>query len=320
MAFIMAMSLMNQLQPRWEALCSLYSVREKPSKMYHWSTFVLSNVLAEIPYNIVGGTLFFIPWYFVIGFEKGMAHDHQNLRGFYEWLMIMLFQLWWSTFGQMIAAASPNAQTAAVLTTVTSSFVINFCGVLQPIFALIKFWHWMYYLSPYTWLIAGVMENSLGGIEVTCSAKELVSFNPPSGQTCLQYAGVFVEAAGKLINPSATAACQYCKYSSGDQYLATVNMRYSDRWRNLGFICAYIIFNIALTLLLFYLTKIANLNIGAKFMSKKKEKQQQHQDAKKSDKKSPRSLLPIAEPKPQVQDSSDDGAMETNVMGVRSEK
>jgi ATP-binding cassette, subfamily G (WHITE), member 2, PDR len=54
------MPFMNQLQPKWKVLASLYSFREKPSKIYNWSIFVLSNIVIEIPYNAVTGTLFFI--------------------------------------------------------------------------------------------------------------------------------------------------------------------------------------------------------------------------------------------------------------------
>lgn len=260
MAVILAMPLMNQLQPRWDTLASLYSVREKPSKIYHWSTFVLSNIIAELPYNMVGGTLFFLPWYFAVGFW--IDYDNNAGRGFYMWLMIMAFEVWWSSFGQAIAAMSPNPQTAATFTTLFASFVISFNGVLQPLAALVPFWHWMYYLSPFTWLIAGLMENAVHAVEVNCSPTEINIFTPPSGQTCESYAGAYAKNVGKLLNPSATADCQYCKYSNADQYLKTVNMNFDDRWRNFGFMCAYILFNVACVLVFFYLSKVARLDAG----------------------------------------------------------
>ncbi len=272
MACILAMPLMNQLQPKWEALSALYSVREKSSKIYHWSTFVLSNILAEVPYNIGAGTLFFIGWYFGVGYFRTFDGSAANNRGIYQWLLLMLFEMWWSTFGQAIAALAPNAQTASVLTTLFTSFVITFNGVLQPLSALVQFWHWMYYLSPYTWLIGGLTSNVISGTEVICVAKELNIFNPPNGQTCQEFAGSFVQSAGKLLNPEATMNCEYCRYSVGDQYLRTLNMNFDDRWRNLGFVCAYVIFNAACAFAFFYSTKVAKFNlIGLKAkMGKKK--------------------------------------------------
>jgi ATP-binding cassette subfamily G (WHITE) protein 2 (SNQ2) len=217
--------------------------------------------VAEIPYNFGAGTLFFIAWYFAVGFWKPFGGSTMNNRGIYEWLMIMVFEMWWSTFGQAIAALSPNAQTASIFTTLFASFVITFSGVLQPLGALVKFLHWMYYLSPYTWLIGGLTSNVISGTTVNCSGTELNIFNPPSGQTCQQFAGSFLEFSGKLLNPNATSSCEYCRYSVGDQYLRTLNMSFDDRWRNLGFICAYVIFNTVAAFGFFYLTKVAKVNV-----------------------------------------------------------
>ncbi|KAH8586012.1 brefeldin A efflux transporter Bfr1 [Bisporella sp. PMI_857] len=257
MAVILSMPLMNQLMPRWESLTALYGVREKPSKMYHWSTFVLSNVVAEIPFNLVAGTLFFIPWYFTVGFENAFDGSSKAERGAYQWLMIMLFEIWWSTFGQAVAAMSPNGQTATTFTTLLGGLVITFNGVLQPLSQLVEFWHWMYYVSPFTWLISGLLSNAISGSVITCATKEINIFNPPSGQTCIEYAGAFVKVSGKILNPDASADCEYCRYSVADQYLESVNMAYSERWRNAGFMCAYIVFNTLMVFGGFYLTKVA---------------------------------------------------------------
>lgn len=48
MATVLSTALMHQIQPRFVQLSDLYAVREKPSKMYHWSTFVLANVIIEV--------------------------------------------------------------------------------------------------------------------------------------------------------------------------------------------------------------------------------------------------------------------------------
>jgi ABC-type multidrug transport system permease subunit len=172
-----------------------------------------------------------------------------------------------------MAALSPSAEVAATFTTLFASFVITFNGVLQPLNALIPFWRWMYHLSPYTYLIGGLVANSISGTTVTCAQSELNTFNPPVGQTCQSFAGAFVEVSGKLLNPDATSACEYCRYSVGDQYLSTLNMNFDDRWRNFGFMCVYITFNAALCFAFFYLTKVASFNtmeLAAKFSKKTK--------------------------------------------------
>lgn len=280
MSAVLAAPLMNQLQPQFIELSKLYAVREKPSKMYHWTTFVLANIFVEIPYNIVCGTLFFLPWYYAVGFFQhfGGAAEAAN-RGGYMYYIFVLFQVYFTTFGQAVAAMSPNQQTAAALTSLLFSFVILFNGVLQPLPVLVKFWHWMYHLSPFTYLISGYASNVLHDVPVVCANKELNLFTPPGNgtMTCLEYAGPYLEMAfGYLKNPDATENCEYCRYKVGDEFLLGVNMKWSERWRNSGLLWAYIFFNIVLVFGFFYLTRVASFNMAdlkAKLSSKKEQKQ-----------------------------------------------
>jgi ABC-type multidrug transport system permease subunit len=254
------MPLIQQLQPRFVELAQLYTAREKPSKMYHWTTFVLSVLLVEIPYNLITGTIFFLPWYFAVGFYHDWPPGSSQ-RGGYMWLLFMTFQMWFSTFGHAMAALAPNAETASVFTTLFASFVIAFSGVLQPLSRLIGFYHWVYWLSPYHYIVEGMMATAVHDVPIVCAPKEINHFSPPPGQTCGEYAGKFVQVIGNLLNPSATADCAYCRYKDSDQYLGTVNMSYGNRWRNLGFILAYVLFNMGMTFAFFYLTKVKVWNL-----------------------------------------------------------
>jgi ATP-binding cassette subfamily G (WHITE) protein 2 (SNQ2) len=95
-----------------------------------------------------------------------------------------------------------------------------------------------------------------------CTDTEFAVVAPPAGQTCAQYLGDFVSAAGGYVNNGdATADCQFCQYRTGDevscpptkkgailtcrQYLRTVGYAYSHRARNVGIIIAYILFNVS---------------------------------------------------------------------------
>ena len=254
MSLILAIPQINQLQPRWANTSTLFLLREKPSKIYHWSALVLSNIIAETPFNLFCGTIFFIPWYFGIGFRDSWTDA--NPRGIYMWLMVMIFQFWWFSYGLLIAAVTPNPQTASALAVVFILFCTLFSGVLQPYHALVKFWHWMYYVSPYTWIVSGLLGNTLYGTSIYCTESEINIFTPPSGQTCGEYAEAFTKISGQILNPAATGSCEYCRYATGDQYLATVNITGSVRWRNLGFVAIYAAFNFSLVFIGYYLTKI----------------------------------------------------------------
>ena len=108
-----------------------------------------------------------------------------------------------------------------------------FNGVVRPYSVLPVFWkYWMYYVNPSTYWIGGMLAATLDGAQVKCSPDETAMFDTPSGQTCQDYAGAFArEAGGYLLNPDATSACQYCPYTTGNQYLATLNISADEKWR-----------------------------------------------------------------------------------------
>ena len=63
--------------------------------------------------------------------------------------------------------------------------------------------------------------------------------------TCEGYLGPFLASPanlGQLLNPNATSDCEYCRFSIGDAYLATLNMYWSQRWRNFAIFCVYVPF------------------------------------------------------------------------------
>jgi len=80
---------------------------------------------------------------------------------------------------------------------------------------------------------------------VVCDPQEAAYFNPPSGQTCLDFAGDFVRQAGQgyLTNPNDTTNCGYCPYSSGQEYLTRINVFPDDKWRNFGIFLAFCVSN-----------------------------------------------------------------------------
>jgi hypothetical protein len=77
-----------------------------------------------------------------------------------------------------------------------------------------------------------MLAATLDGAPVECSSEETAKFDAPPGQTCQEYAGAFAKTAGGyLLNPDATSACEFCPISSGNDYLASLNIKASDKWR-----------------------------------------------------------------------------------------
>lgn len=63
-------TLVQQIMPRFVVQRSLYEVRERPSKSYSWKAFLLSNIIVEIPYQIIAAVVTFFSWYYPIGYYR----------------------------------------------------------------------------------------------------------------------------------------------------------------------------------------------------------------------------------------------------------
>ena len=131
-------------------------------------------------------------------------------------------------------------------------------GVMQPPQALPGFWVFMYRVSPLTYLVDSIAATGMHARLVTCASNELSRFDPPSGTTCGDYLQTFLATSpgGSLINPSATAGCEYCPLSSSDQFLASLSITWNHRWRDYGIGFAYIGFNIVFAVLFYYAFRV----------------------------------------------------------------
>ncbi|KAH9484099.1 Brefeldin A resistance protein [Psilocybe cubensis] len=250
MATILSVPLANQLQVPFINTRTIYEIRERPSRMYSWTALITSQIMIEVPWNVFGSIILFFCWYWTVGFETSRA-------GYTFLMLVIAFPLYFTTFGQAVGAMAPSAEIAALLFSFLFSFVITFNGVVQP-FSQLGWWKWMYRLSPYTYLIEGLLGQALGHQEINCSPVEFVKVNPPDGQTCEAFLTAYISMAGGYVaNPQATSACEFCSMRTTDQFLgAAFNIFYDNHWRNFGIFMAFSVFNIFLIYILTYLFRI----------------------------------------------------------------
>jgi ATP-binding cassette subfamily G (WHITE) protein 2 (SNQ2) len=251
-------TIVNAVVPKFYQNMALWQARELPSRIYGWFAFTTAQVVAEIPIAIVSSVLYWVLWYF----PTGLPTDSSTAG--YVFLMTMLFFLFISSWGQWICAFAPSF---TVISNVLPFFFVMFGlfnGVVRPYNMMPVFWrYWMYYLNPSTYWIGGVLSATLHGIPVQCLESETAIFDAPPGQTCASYAGAFADASpGYLLNPGATSGCQYCPYSVGDDYLATINVYASDKWRNFGIFLAFCISNWALVYFFVWSIRIKGWSFG----------------------------------------------------------
>lgn len=262
LSLVLCIALVHQLMAVYIEIRTVYEIRERPSRMYNWTALVMSQLVAELPWNMTSSALFFLCWCWTVGFPTGRA-------GYTFLILSIAFPLYYTTLGHGIASMSPTAPVASIYFTTLIILVLIFDGVIQP-FVGLHWWKWMYRVSPLTYMIEGLLGQAIGSQAIICSSTELVSVNPPKGLTCGQYMGPFIDfAGGYLTNTGATEGCQYCPYKTADQYMySRFNITYSDHWRNLGIIFAFVAFNIIAVFWLTYFMRIRTVSVFASFKQK----------------------------------------------------
>ncbi|KAI0198206.1 ABC-2 type transporter [Astrocystis sublimbata] len=227
--------------------------REQLSKMYSSFTFTLAMVIAELPYSILCSVLFFLPLYFIPGFQA------ESSRAGYQYFMILITELFAVSLGQVLAAISPSAFVSSQYDPFIVITFSLFCGVTIPYPQMPGFWKaWLYQLDPFTRLISGTITTALHGLAVKCTSGELNAFTAPDGQTCGTYMKDFFAAGGSgyLVDDN-TSNCEYCAYTLGDQFYGAFEYTFDTRWRDLGIFIAFVASN---TIILFTATRFLNWN------------------------------------------------------------
>ena len=237
--------LIQQLQPQFLALRNIFSSREQNSRIYSWVAFTTAAILVEIPYSLVAGSVYFCCWWF-----GAAGYRVSSFASGYTYLLLLLFELYYVGFGQAIASVAPNELLASLLVPLFFLFVVSFCGVVAPYDSLPTFWRsWMYWLTPFNYLLSGFLGVATHDLPVRCSESEFAKFSAPPGQTCASYTDAYVKEVGGYVQTAADGMCEFCQYATGDEFAATFNVKYSQKWRNFGIFAAFVVFNFAIVYL-----------------------------------------------------------------------
>ena len=256
--------MMNSIIPKFYINRSLWEARELPSRIYGWIAFSTASILGEIPAAIFTSAIYWLCWYY----PTGLPTDSSSAG--YMYLMSMLFYLFQMSWGQWVTAFAPSFTVISNVLPFFLVMVFFFNGVFIPYASFPVFWrYWMYYVNPVTYWIRGSLAGTVSSTQIICSPVELSHFNPPPNQPCLDYAGDFVSKiakSGYLGNPDATSDCTYCAFSSGEEYLRTLNVQSDDKWKCMGIFLAFCIINWALVYFFIYTTRIRGWSFGLGFV------------------------------------------------------
>ncbi|KAJ7716581.1 ABC-2 type transporter-domain-containing protein [Mycena maculata] len=257
MLLILFATLTQQIMPLFVEQRSLYEARERPSKAYSWMAFLMAQILVEIPWQTLAAVFTFFSWYYPIGFYRNAIPVHQvTERGGLMFLYVLQFMLFISTFSQMVVAGSATSEAAGNVGTLLFSLTLVFCGILAAPSTL-GWWIWMYRVSPFSYLVGGMLATGVGNAKVVCSSIEVLVVDPVAGQNCGQYFAPYMQlAGGNLLNPNATSDCEFCSLADTNVFLEADNIFYSQRWRNFGILWIYIGANAIGALFFYWLLRV----------------------------------------------------------------
>lgn len=240
LVLMIAPEFVNAVAFRFSLNISLFRARELPARIYSPASFALANILSELPFIVLNTVVHYALWYFPVGFPTtpGAAG--------YMFLMLLTFHAFTTSWGQWIAALSPNYTIAANLVPFFIIMCESFNGILRPWSQLEGFWKYtMYMVNPMTYFVRGTLAATMSGTPVQCTSAELNIFQPPPGIRCMEYVEEWFASGvvpGYIVD-LAEEGCGYCRYKVADEYLQTLNVQGGGKWRDWGVFAGFTVLN-----------------------------------------------------------------------------
>lgn len=259
-------NMIQQSMPQFIIQRSLYEARERPSKVYSWKVFMLTQIIVELPWNMLMSVIMYFCWYYPVGlFRNAEPTDAVTERGALMFLLLLAYMMFGATFSLMIIAGFETTESGASIANLLFTLSLVFCGVLANPNDFPRFWIFMYRVSPFTYLVSGMLAAAVANTEVVCAENEILKFDPANGTTCEEYLQPqFAAIGGYVQNPDARSMCEYCQLNDTNVFLASVSSKYDERWRNFGIMFVFIAFNIGMALLVYWLARVPKKSLKKK--------------------------------------------------------
>lgn len=130
--------------------------REKAARMYSPIVYALAQVVVELPYTLFQTVVYGLITYSVIGFYWSV-----NKLFWYLFVTLCTF-LYFTYFGMLTVAISPNVQVASVIAAVFYSIFNLFSGFLIAKPQIPGWWVWYYWICPLAWTLNGLITSQYG--------------------------------------------------------------------------------------------------------------------------------------------------------------
>ncbi|WJX17466.1 ABC transporter G member 34 [Trifolium repens] len=130
--------------------------RERAAGLYSELPYAIGQVAIEVIYVALQSLIYSIILYWMIGFQPQV----DNFFWFY--FFIFMSFIYFTLYGMMTVALTPNHQIAAIVMSFFLSFWNLFSGFLIPRTQIPIWWRWYYWASPVAWTIYGLVTSQVG--------------------------------------------------------------------------------------------------------------------------------------------------------------
>ncbi|XWS66293.1 hypothetical protein CRYUN_Cryun05aG0187100 [Craigia yunnanensis] len=130
--------------------------RERAAGMYSPLPYAFAQVAIEAIYVSIQTLVYSIILYSMIGFHMDVG------KFFLFYYFILMCFMYFTLYGMMLVALTPNHQFAAIVMSFFLSFWNLFSGFLIPRTEIPIWWRWYYWASPVAWTIYGLVTSQVG--------------------------------------------------------------------------------------------------------------------------------------------------------------
>ncbi|CAN6548372.1 unnamed protein product [Malus baccata var. baccata] len=139
--------------------------RERFAGMFSSWAYSFAQVLVEVPYAFTQAVIYVAITYPMIGYQWSA---YKIFWSFYSMFCVLLS---FNYLGMLIVSLTPNVQVAAIVASASYAMLNLFSGFVIPRPQIPKWWLWLYYLSPTSWALNGMLTPQYGDMQ-----KEIQAF------------------------------------------------------------------------------------------------------------------------------------------------
>lgn len=143
--------------------------RERAAGSYSALPYAIAQIAIEIPYTLTQAIIYGIIVYTMMGLELKAA----------KFLLYLLFQilslLYFTYYGMMIIAVSPNQEIATLLSALFYTLWNIFSGFIIPRKRIPVWWRWYAWVCPVAWSLYGFAASQYGDVQTKMESGETVA-------------------------------------------------------------------------------------------------------------------------------------------------